>query len=52
VGEGLYYNVEVVVFFDVVHSHEAWRVFLPKQCPCCLRFVVEGHDLLLCVSGV
>lgn len=32
-GEGLDYDVEVVVIFDVVHSYEAGGVFFPEECP-------------------
>ena len=48
----LYYYVEVVVRFDVVHAHEPRYVFPIEQIPRHLRLLVQLCDLCLAHAWV
>lgn len=47
VGEGLDDDVEIVVFFDVIHAHEAGAVLLAGEIPGVFGYLVEHEDFLL-----
>lgn len=51
-GQCLDDHVEVVVLLDVVHAHEAWRVFFPGEGPALAWFAIQLQRLLLCVFRI
>ncbi|KAI6772460.1 hypothetical protein HG530_003418 [Fusarium avenaceum] len=50
--KGLYHDVEVIVVFDIIHSHKPRNILLSVQGVACAAQAIHFNNLLLSVSRI